>query len=136
MPTRIYIYINTQVIEYLVDYARVDVNQRDDSNHTALSWCVCGALACVLSMRPRLGESARSLSFSKPHTSQPPQPNPAHPHTHQNRTCYFPDNAASVALLLHKGADPTIATHDGRTPLMIAAYAGYVRVYVHRFDRR
>lgn len=28
-----------QIIEYLVDYARVDVNQRDDSNHTALSWC-------------------------------------------------------------------------------------------------
>jgi hypothetical protein len=67
-----------QIIEYLVDYARVDVNQRDDSNHTALSW-----------------------------------------------TCYFPDNAKSVEALLRKGADPTIATHDGRTPLMIAAYAGY-----------
>ena len=48
-----------------------------------------------------------------------------HTHTH-TRTCYFPDNLASVALLLEKGADPALATHDGRTPLMIAAYAGWV----------
>lgn len=45
-------------------------------------------------------------------------------HFDDNRTCYFPDNLESVQLLLEKGADPTIATHDGRTPLMIAAYAG------------
>lgn len=27
-----------------MDYARVDVNQRDDSNHTPLSWCVLQSL--------------------------------------------------------------------------------------------
>lgn len=56
----------------------------------------------------------------------PPNQNQHRPF--DDRSCYFPDNLESVQILLEKGADPSIATHDGRTPLMIAAYAGYSNV--------